>query len=89
MTKSLAIWRAAFAHHRFTGWQYTGVVKYKDQFQNASKGMHAVKTDTTNQIPMATTRINTIWMVFLIQLYVKMRLYSRRIEILESVRLTL
>jgi hypothetical protein len=73
-TKSLAIWRAAFAHHRLTGWQYTGPLKYKDQFQNASNGMHAVQTDTTNQIPMATTRIITIWIVFLIQLYVKMRL---------------
>jgi hypothetical protein len=67
-TKSLAIWRAAFAHHRLTGWQYTGVVKYKDQFQNASNGMHAVQTDTTNQIPMATTKIITIWIVFFIQL---------------------
>jgi hypothetical protein len=30
--------------------------------------MHAVQTDTTNQIPMATTKIITIWIVFFIQL---------------------
>jgi hypothetical protein len=36
--------------------------------------MQAVQTETTSHIPMAMTRINTIWIVRLIQLYVKMRL---------------
>ncbi len=88
-TRSLAMWRAALAHHRFTGWQYTGPFRNSDQSQKAANGMHAVQTETTSHIPMATIRIRTIWIARLIQLYVKMRLYSRRIDILVRVRLRL
>lgn len=65
------------------------MVKCRDQFQNASKGTHAVDTVTTSHIPMAMTRTKTIWIALLIQLYVKMRLYKRRIEILVKLRLRL